>query len=819
MGFCFYNNDAVAIKSLRKRYADGPNAFKTQKEKDLSTATANDESYFSPSSVTTSASSLRAPSCTGAAAGGAGVGTTTTASVRETRSRTRLALQSSMNRPLSRTGGAAASASMGTGSGSAARARHLLLPQSTSSATVPGLGVGVGVGVGRVKAQAEALESSAQPQTCSTSRARLRSAPLRSVDGGSGSPTKGGVARPAPPERQDSTSSIVSSTGSCAAASSKTRAAAKEVPASKIRCFEVEDTGGIKAYLRIRPAPHKDKDYAEPYIQVLNETQLLIRPPREGVSSSIRARMHASSLPTKYTFPRVFAPSIPADLTSPALSTPKASSNAATSPTNDQASFFQHTNLPLVRNLLSGESGLIFTYGVTNSGKSYTVLGGARKNEAGILPRALNVVFNSIQGRQLEDARIRPRGLTNVPTSKGDKVAADPVARQHPSVGPRQDEPGRQVISLPDATDAMLSWTVYEAYHGVVDIALPTLLSLALQSSRQKDVYSGRVDPKLSRTGAKYLERLERKIDALLLYVWDNCIRACPGPSAASSSALASSGSPISNGIVSTRPALSITGGPKIGAGPDVLVGHGPGCAAVLRLISRRALRLSQTLAKQQLAQSSEQMKMPIVRAVEQNYGHEDLAQVPKHVPPASTGSVGTSAGLASAATVVQDASRPGGVGLRIAAQRLGPPDDRSSADVVRTRTVHQFGHHSDDAGARAGRVRSDGRCDDDAAGGGGSSWDGRDGGWRAVEGTANGGAAGDISKRANETDSLKLLSYALPGIVAFIEERVISVDPAPGTTTDSLRSVLARDGHFSTELSLGSNAGSGPCKTSSARK
>ncbi|KAK0543693.1 hypothetical protein OC844_007565, partial [Tilletia horrida] len=52
-------------------------------------------------------------------------------------------------------------------------------------------------------------------------------------------------------------------------------------------------------------------------------------------------------------------------------------------------------------------------------------------------------------------------------------------------------------------------------------------------------------------------------------------------------------------------------------------------------------------------------------------------------------------------------------------------------------------------------------------------------------EGTANGG---DILKRVNETDPVKLLSYALPGIVAFIEERVISVHPAPATTTDSLQ-------------------------------
>ncbi|KAE8206807.1 hypothetical protein CF327_g7486, partial [Tilletia walkeri] len=155
--------------------------------------------------------------------------------------------------------------------------------------------------------------------------------------------------------------------------------------------------------------PQEDKEYAEPYIQILNETQVLMKPPREGASNSIRARVHASTLPIKYTFTRVFAPTIP--LSSPALSTPKPAPSAAT---NDQASFFQHTTLPLVRELLSGQSGLIFTYGVTNSGKSYTVLGGNRKNEAGILPRALDVIFNSIQGRHLDDPRVRPRGLVGV---------------------------------------------------------------------------------------------------------------------------------------------------------------------------------------------------------------------------------------------------------------------------------------------------------------------------------------------------------------------------------------------------------------------
>lgn len=52
---------------------------------------------------------------------------------------------------------------------------------------------------------------------------------------------------------------------------------------------------------------------------------------------------------------------------------------------------------------MQGQSGLLFTYGVTNSGKSYTVQGGAKTSEAGILPRSMDTIFNSIQG--LESVR------------------------------------------------------------------------------------------------------------------------------------------------------------------------------------------------------------------------------------------------------------------------------------------------------------------------------------------------------------------------------------------------------------------------------
>lgn len=88
--------------------------------------------------------------------------------------------------------------------------------------------------------------------------------------------------------------------------------------------------------------------------------------------------------PTTYAFSRVFA----------------GEAGDTSSKGQSQAAFFHDTTLPLVRDVLHSQNGLIFTYGVTNSGKSYTVQGGTGPGEAGILPRSLDVIFNSIEGLQ-----------------------------------------------------------------------------------------------------------------------------------------------------------------------------------------------------------------------------------------------------------------------------------------------------------------------------------------------------------------------------------------------------------------------------------
>ena len=68
------------------------------------------------------------------------------------------------------------------------------------------------------------------------------------------------------------------------------------------------------------------------------------------------------------------------------------------SPTSSQESVFNGLGMPLVLDLLQGKNGLLFSYGITNGGKTFTVSGD--HDNPGLLPRALDVIFNSIDGVQ-----------------------------------------------------------------------------------------------------------------------------------------------------------------------------------------------------------------------------------------------------------------------------------------------------------------------------------------------------------------------------------------------------------------------------------
>ena len=64
-----------------------------------------------------------------------------------------------------------------------------------------------------------------------------------------------------------------------------------------------------------------------------------------------------------------------------------------------QKEVFDTVALPLVKSLVEGRNCLLFAYGVTGSGKTYTMNG--EPQDGGIMPRSLDVLFNSIAHYQV----------------------------------------------------------------------------------------------------------------------------------------------------------------------------------------------------------------------------------------------------------------------------------------------------------------------------------------------------------------------------------------------------------------------------------
>uniref|UniRef100_A0A0N5AQP8 Kinesin-like protein n=1 Tax=Syphacia muris TaxID=451379 RepID=A0A0N5AQP8_9BILA len=66
---------------------------------------------------------------------------------------------------------------------------------------------------------------------------------------------------------------------------------------------------------------------------------------------------------------------------------------------DSQVEVFERSAMDLTENLVRGKNSLLFTYGVTGSGKTYTMNGGSTDETMGILPRVLDVLFNSLPNR------------------------------------------------------------------------------------------------------------------------------------------------------------------------------------------------------------------------------------------------------------------------------------------------------------------------------------------------------------------------------------------------------------------------------------
>ncbi|XP_077119327.1 kinesin-like protein KIF23 isoform X6 [Ranitomeya variabilis] len=118
----------------------------------------------------------------------------------------------------------------------------------------------------------------------------------------------------------------------------------------------------VGVYCRVRPLSPTDQECC---IEVINETTVQLHPP-----DGCRVNRNGEYKETQYSFKQVFG----TELT--------------------QKDVFDVVAKPLVEDLIRGKNGLLFTYGVTGSGKTYTMTGSP--GQGGLLPRCLHMIFQSL---------------------------------------------------------------------------------------------------------------------------------------------------------------------------------------------------------------------------------------------------------------------------------------------------------------------------------------------------------------------------------------------------------------------------------------
>ncbi|KAK5882890.1 hypothetical protein CesoFtcFv8_021431 [Champsocephalus esox] len=141
----------------------------------------------------------------------------------------------------------------------------------------------------------------------------------------------------------------------------------------------------LKVYLRIRPfsAAESHDGESQDCVTIEPPDTALLKPPKLSLSARHSSDKSLPQTGQRFQFSQVYGPETP------------------------QRDFFQGTVKDLVRDVLEGGNSLVFTYGVTNAGKTFTFLG--PDADAGILPRTLDVIFSSIGEQVFNGTSIKPQ--------------------------------------------------------------------------------------------------------------------------------------------------------------------------------------------------------------------------------------------------------------------------------------------------------------------------------------------------------------------------------------------------------------------------
>ncbi|KFO81442.1 Kinesin-like KIF20A, partial [Cuculus canorus] len=144
-----------------------------------------------------------------------------------------------------------------------------------------------------------------------------------------------------------------------------------------------DNNGKLKVYLRVRPLKSTELEQGEDQgcVCIENSESLLLKAPKDSFTMQSTER-GVGQAAHRFSFTKIFGPDV------------------------GQKLFFEETMKEVVKDVLNGQNWLVYTYGITNSGKTHTVQGSNK--DAGILPRSLAAIFNSVGDRLYESMDLKP---------------------------------------------------------------------------------------------------------------------------------------------------------------------------------------------------------------------------------------------------------------------------------------------------------------------------------------------------------------------------------------------------------------------------
>ncbi|XP_052002162.1 kinesin-like protein KIF20A [Xyrauchen texanus] len=152
---------------------------------------------------------------------------------------------------------------------------------------------------------------------------------------------------------------------------------------SQSETVEGPDQQQLRVYLKVRPFSEEElKSNEDQGCVVMESSETIALHAPKGSATMKSSEKGIGQQVYKFNFSQIFGPKC------------------------TQEEFFGGTISSQVQDFLNGKNALVFSYGVTNAGKTYTIQGSPK--EPGILPRTLDVVFKHIAGHQYEHMDLKP---------------------------------------------------------------------------------------------------------------------------------------------------------------------------------------------------------------------------------------------------------------------------------------------------------------------------------------------------------------------------------------------------------------------------